>query len=187
LAGQGPQAAARAPQVSTLEWAQRRFAPHSQHRRCDEEPIDGCDFLRVFAMKRAVSTLAAAALGVVLVGMAANFSSGLAPQPLEAVVAGRPGPPPSPLGLRVVALDADAARALGVGGGVLVVHVIGQAYESGLRVDDVITEVNGRAVTGFEPFWDAVAAANWQPTLLVLRQGQALTIRIAAEQPVRTP
>jgi hypothetical protein len=37
LAGKRPQAAACAPQVNTLEWAQRRFARHSQHRRCDDE------------------------------------------------------------------------------------------------------------------------------------------------------
>lgn len=129
--------------------------------------------------------LGAAALGgLVLVGIAANFPSGGSPQPLEPARAVRPRPPPSPLGLRVAALDADAARARGVAGGVLVVHVIGQAYESGLRLDDVITGVNGQAVTGFEPFWDAVAAANWQPTLRVLREGRTLTIRIDAAQPV---
>lgn len=138
-------------------------------------------------MKRSALMLGAAAVGVILFGIAANFSSGLAPQPLEAVAVVRPGPPPSPLGLRVVALDAEAARARGLAGGVVVVHVIGQAYESGLRVDDVITEVNGRAVTGFEPFWDAVAAADWQPTLRVLRQGRALTIRIGAAQSARAP
>lgn len=132
--------------------------------------------------------LATAAVGgLVLLGIATNFSAGVAPQPLERDRAVRPRPPPSPLGLRVVALDADAARAWGIAGGMLVVHVIGQAYASGLRLDDVITDVNGQAVTGFDAFWDAVAAANWQPTLRVLRQGQALTIRIDAAQPAVPP
>lgn len=66
-----------------------------------------------------------------------------------------------------------------------VVYVISQAYASGLRVDDIIVAVNGKAVTGLEPFWDAVAATDWQPTFDVLREGKPLTIRIEAAQ-VRT-
>ncbi len=137
-------------------------------------------------MKGAPFALGAAAIGgLALVGIAANLSVGVVPKPADTVPAVRPRPLPSPLGLRVVALDAAAARGLGVAGGVLVVHSIGQAYESGLRVADVIVEVNGQAVTGFDGFWDAVAAAHWQPTLRVLREGKALTIHIDAVQAAR--
>lgn len=52
----------------------------------------------------------------------------------------------STLGLRVDDLDADAPRALGVAGGVSVVHVTGLASVSGLRIDDVIVAVDGQAV-----------------------------------------
>jgi S1-C subfamily serine protease len=139
-------------------------------------------------MRGTAFALGAATLGgLVLVGVAANLSSGFAPQALEAVPAARPRPPPSPLGLRVVALDADAARARGIAGGVSVVHAIGQSYASGLRVADVIVEVNGRPVASADAFWDAVAAANFQPMLRVLREGKPLSIRIDAAEPMRAP
>lgn len=113
------------------------------------------------------------------------MSSSPALQPAELVPVVQPQPPPSPLGLCVVELDAAQTRALGVGGAVRVEHVIGHAQASGLRVGDIIVAVNGKAVTGLEPFWDAVAATDWQPTLDVLREGTPLTIRIEAAQ-VRT-
>ena len=56
-----------------------------------------------------------------------------------------------------------------------------------LRVADVIVEINGRAVTGPGAFCDGVAAANWQPTVGVLRAGEPLTVPILAAQPVRGP
>lgn len=88
-------------------------------------------------------------------------------------------PPAPPLGLRVETLDPDTARALGTAGGVRVVHSVGAAFNSGLRNGDVIFEVNGRAVSSADAFWDGVAAANWQPTLSILRAGKRLSVQIA--------
>lgn len=125
----------------------------------------------------------AIALAVVLLGTMAGVLPVAAQQTVEAPAAPKRRPPTPPLGLRVVPLDAAAARALNIAGGVSVEQATGLAYESGLRYADVIIDVNGRAVSSAEEFWDAVAAENWQPTLSVLRQGQPLSIRIVAGEP----
>jgi serine protease Do len=125
----------------------------------------------------------AAALTLVVLGIVASAWPVAAQQPVEPPAAPKRRPPTPPLGLRVVALDAAAARALNIAGGVSVEHATGLAYESGLRQADVIVDVNGRAVSSADEFWDAVAAENWQPTLRVLRQGQPLSIRFVAGEP----
>jgi S1-C subfamily serine protease len=83
-----------------------------------------------------------------------------------------------PLGLRVHPLDPASARALGLSSGLSVVHASGAAYEAGLREADVIVDVQGRAVSDVESFWNAVAAAQWRPTLGVWRDGRRSAMRI---------
>lgn len=94
-------------------------------------------------------------------------------------------PPAPPLGLRVVPLDKSARPMAGVDGALSVVRATGTAYESGLRVGDVIVEVNGKSVSTPNAFWDDVAAGQWQPTLKVLRNGMPLTVRVATPPPPR--
>jgi S1-C subfamily serine protease len=93
-----------------------------------------------------------------------------------------PPPPPrraqDPLGLRVHPLDPASARVLGLSSGLSVVHASGAAYEAGLREADVIVDVQGRAVSDVESFWNAVAAAQWRPTLGVWRDGRRSAMRI---------
>ena len=89
----------------------------------------------------------------------------------------RPHPPP--LGLRVEEIDAAAARALGVTAGLRVVYCIGLAYERGLRLDDVIVEVDGRAVTTADAFWAVVDAAGGRVVLQGRRAGKRLTVKMA--------
>jgi S1-C subfamily serine protease len=99
------------------------------------------------------------------------------PQPPAAAPFRRP--PTSPLGLRIAPLEPATAQALKLAGGLRVEHATGAAYVSGLRGEDVITELNGKPVTDPDAFWDALAAANWCATLRVLRNGGALTIELS--------
>lgn len=87
-------------------------------------------------------------------------------------------PRPTPYGFRVEEVDAIEARSLGVGAGLRVVYSIALAYESGLRLDDVIVALNGRAVTTDDAFWAAVDAAQGRMALEVLRGAERLIVRI---------
>lgn len=129
-------------------------------------------------VKSVLVALGAALIGLPWSGRAIAASPG-DPAPGAQTTVPKKRPPAPPLGLRVEPLDADAARALGTAGGVRVVHAVGTAFTSGLRNGDVIFEVNGVAVASADAFWDAVAAANWQPTLGVLRAGKRVSVRLA--------
>jgi serine protease Do len=94
-----------------------------------------------------------------------------------------PQPEAGPLGLRVVELEAEAARAAGLQAaaeGVVVVAASGLAAASGLRPGDVITEVDGRAIDGVAAFEQALAAAasGSMVRLYVLRQQGALFVAL---------
>ena len=125
-------------------------------------------------------------LGLILVAMATALLPALeatgasapdGPPPRDQVV--KPRPHPAPLGLRVAALAPAQARAHGIVGALSVVHATGKAYDSGLRVGDLIVEVDGHSVTDETAFWDAMEAAQWKPALVVLRPGQRMSIRLA--------
>jgi S1-C subfamily serine protease len=117
--------------------------------------------------------------------MLQTFSAEGAGSPREQIPPGsrsaqKPRPSPAPLGLRVAVVEPAQAQALGLAGGLSVVHATGAAEQRGLRVGDVITEVDGRPVADQTAFWDAMEAARWRPTLSVWRAGERLTIRLAA-------
>lgn len=133
--------------------------------------------------KRGALVLTGAALGsLMLVGAAADLVLGgtALRSSDEPVLRKRPPPPPPPLGLGLAALEPSAARAMGLATGLRVQRATGSAYERGLRVGDIIVEVNGRAVSSVEGFWDSVAAAGWQATLKVLRDGKPQSVKLAA-------
>jgi S1-C subfamily serine protease len=108
-----------------------------------------------------------------------------------AVAADPPSPPampperprrprrPAPYGLRVEPIDAAEARALGVAAGLRVVYTVGLAYDSGLRLADVIVEMDGRPVPVDEAFWNALDAADGGVSLVVLRDGRRVALRLA--------
>lgn len=129
------------------------------------------------SLRRRAWTVGAAAAGVALSvqvqlpvrAQGGAASAPTAPMPRRAV---------DPLGLRVEPLDAAAAREAGVRGGLSVVHVTGVAHEAGLRVGDVIVDVEGQAVTDVDAFWRVVEAAQWQPRLGVWRDGRRTPLRI---------
>lgn len=131
------------------------------------------------ARRRMIRTgLALCALPVLPIASVAQTEPKPAPKP-PPMPPPRRRPHPPPLGFRVEEIDAAAARTLGVGAGLRVVYSVALAYESGLRLDDVIVEVNGRAVTGADAFWSTVDAAEGRVALLVRRGGERLTVRIA--------
>lgn len=101
----------------------------------------------------------------------------------KAEPAGQKQSPPTRLGLRVVDLDARAAEAAGltVGTrGVVVVGAEGQAAEQGLRLGDVITEINGRGVGSVDELRAELAKvpAGGLIRLYVLRQRSALFVAL---------
>lgn len=105
----------------------------------------------------------------------------LAPRGMRAAEEPAPKAPrrPTPYGFRVEPLDAAAARELGVGAGLRVVYSIGLGYASGLRLGDVIVELDGRAVTTEDNFWSDVDARDGRVTLQVWREGRRLALRLA--------
>ncbi len=101
----------------------------------------------------------------------------------KAAGAGPKRSPSTRLGLRVVDLDARAIAAAGLTEGtrgVVVVGAEGQAAEQGLRLGDVITEVNGRGIGSGEQLraeLDEVPAGGLI-RLYVLRQRSALFVAL---------
>ena len=79
------------------------------------------------------------------------------------------------LGLGVEPLPRDRARSLGLeeGDGLIVssVQPNSPASEAGIRVGDIIEEVNGVAVNGVSDLKDAVSQAGARPTLVLVRRG----------------
>jgi serine protease Do len=81
------------------------------------------------------------------------------------------------LGLMVEPLSDDAAKELGVSGGVVVTNVgAGPAYEAGIRAQDVITELDRKPVQSVEEFRDIVSALpeDRAVSVRIVRQGRAL-------------
>lgn len=79
----------------------------------------------------------------------------------------------SPLGLTVESLPADLADSIGVSGGVLVTDVgRGPAYNAGIRVRDVITEINREAVSSVKEFREVAKA---------LPEGRAVSVRVVRQ------
>jgi serine protease Do len=74
-------------------------------------------------------------------------------------------------------LSDDAAKELGVSGGVVVTNVgAGPAYEAGIRAQDVITELDRKPVQSVEEFRDIVSALpeDRAVSVRIVRQGRAL-------------
>ncbi len=87
------------------------------------------------------------------------------------------------LGVSFIALDADTAAeyAVDVEAGALLTMVIEEspAAEAGLQVNDVITMVNGEAITADYTLRDAIfATENDLLVLTVLRDGEELTLEV---------
>ncbi len=83
----------------------------------------------------------------------------------------------NPLGLAVVSLNDEMARAAGVDGGVLVSGVgQGAAYEAGIRPRDIITEINRKQVRSVDEFRKVVAGLpdNRAVSVRIVRQGRAI-------------
>ncbi|GHD40028.1 serine peptidase [Marinobacter persicus] len=82
----------------------------------------------------------------------------------------------NPLGLTVEPLPEDAARSLGIDGGVVVTDIDrGPAYQAGIRVRDVITELNRRPVTSLAEFREAVERLpdDRAVSVRIIREGRA--------------
>ncbi|NWO05398.1 MAG: DegQ family serine endoprotease [Alteromonadaceae bacterium] len=80
------------------------------------------------------------------------------------------------LGLSVEPLPEEAARSLGIEGGVVVTDMErGPAYQAGIRVRDVITELNRRPVTSLADFRAAVERLpdNRAVSVRIIREGRA--------------
>lgn len=98
-------------------------------------------------------------------------------KPAKRVVSG----PLAAYGIETVPLSAKNAARLGARGGVVVVAVPPDtsAFRSGLRIGDIIEQVDGRPITGEEKSISASAPI----TLAVVRDAQHLSIKLTNQSP----
>lgn len=83
----------------------------------------------------------------------------------------------APLGLLVEPLTPEAARSVGVEGGVLVARVDrGPAFEAGIRPRDIITEIDRKQIRSVADFRSVVRdlPENRAVSVRIVRQGRAI-------------
>lgn len=105
--------------------------------------------------------------------------------PGEEQLAGKSGKTYSLGGLAMSELTADQRRELGIGHGLLVEEVTGDAARAGVRVGDVILAVNNGKVATLEAFRKAIAAVpKGKSAALLVRRGEGslyIPLRISGE------
>jgi C-terminal processing protease CtpA/Prc len=105
----------------------------------------------------------------------------------------KPPPPPAPnkvrgyLGIRAADLDAEERKSLGIKGGFRIQEVMpgSPADKGGLKAEDVVVAIDGRAVDAAQDVRIVVAAAGAGATLSldILRDGKKQTVKVVLGRP----
>ena len=110
---------------------------------------------------------------------------GRLPKNMAAMSATEPGKYVKRMGLRVVTLSAEKAKALGMRSGVDIATVdAGVAQELGLKAGDVITSMANQPITSVQQFVELAAALPTQRSisLRIVREGRPLFVAFRLNQ-----